>query len=466
MKKGLVLLCLAISLMGCEQLSQILGPDKEPVPGGDGPPSGLTVSFDSRGGSPVAPASSVPPGTLIDPPTPPTKPGFAFAGWFTDLGLTQRWRFDQDPVVASITLFARWGSDDAVGAWFDMTDNGLAEGVSDDVENIWVFEPSGRYLQFARTHEAGTDWTSTSDGPVVDRDKFLLLEEGSYYLNGATLNRSPRRLNVVAMGLVNGAVTDTVNFGMKNEAEAAVVVQGTEWESSVADWFSPEPATVSFDTVQLAKWDDLVPRMTLGSDVRARSPLATVQSESGDDFRAPNTLADYPPEVQAVFPPDPVNPLGVTAVEIEAAWDAYQASAFFQGLTAAGTALTDDATLAFAGGASSISRNGTTGVVAWTNNETVTSQAEGFYDYSGTATYRPTADENLPGGLVLLKSSLGTSTYAGNQGGQTTNLGTWTIRFSGGEVTILEYTWNDLTKSFSGSWTINGTLTHDPNGAQ
>lgn len=462
MKKGLALLFLSIALMGCAELSQILGPEREPDPVDEVIPTTLTVTFDSLGGSSVTPATNVPPGGLIEPPPPPTKPDAAFAGWFTDPGLTQRWRFDSDMVRTTLTLYARWGSDDAVGTWFDLTDNGLIDGTSDDVETIWVFETSGRYLQFSRTHQAGGDWTSTKGGPVVDGDTFLLLEEGGYYLDSGTLHRTPRRINVIAKGLVSGSLTDTAGFGPKNEAEALVTLDGTAWETSVPKWFHPDSAALTFQTVALAKWDDHVPLMLWGTEVLAQSPLATVKTDSGEDFRAPNALADYPPEVQALFPADPIDPLGPSDAEVEAAWAAYEASAFFQGLAAAGTALADAAAAEFESGKTSIDQNGTSGSVAWTNKESLSNIGKGTYDYSGTATYKPTGDETLTGGIILLKTTVGTSSYAGNEGGQTSNTGTWTLQFSGGKVKTLVYEWDDLTKSYVGPWKINDTFTYDP----
>ena len=67
----------------------------------------LTITFDSNGGSDVAPTSADN-GSTIDAPAEPTKDGHAFAGWFADEALTNEWNFETDAVIADITLYAAW----------------------------------------------------------------------------------------------------------------------------------------------------------------------------------------------------------------------------------------------------------------------------------------------------------------------------------------------------------------------
>jgi uncharacterized repeat protein (TIGR02543 family) len=69
-----------------------------------------TVSFNSNGGSAV-PAQTVPKGTGATEPAPPTRSGYAFAGWHSDAGLTNLYNF-ASPVANRIftdtTLHAKW----------------------------------------------------------------------------------------------------------------------------------------------------------------------------------------------------------------------------------------------------------------------------------------------------------------------------------------------------------------------
>ncbi|MDO4792845.1 MAG: InlB B-repeat-containing protein [Filifactor alocis] len=66
----------------------------------------VIVKFDSWRGSSVPPAS-VAPGNPIPEPTPPTRAGYSFEGWYTDGAYTTPWNFS-DPVTGNMTLYAKW----------------------------------------------------------------------------------------------------------------------------------------------------------------------------------------------------------------------------------------------------------------------------------------------------------------------------------------------------------------------
>jgi len=70
--------------------------------------STYTVTFDSQGGSGVAPMAGVEEGTTIAAPAAPTKSTYAFAGWYREGTLVTPWNFDADEVAADITLYAKW----------------------------------------------------------------------------------------------------------------------------------------------------------------------------------------------------------------------------------------------------------------------------------------------------------------------------------------------------------------------
>ena len=64
------------------------------------------ASFDTAGGSSVAP-QTVEHGGKLAKPLDPTRAGYDFAGWFADTALTMPWDFDS-PVTSDLTLFAKW----------------------------------------------------------------------------------------------------------------------------------------------------------------------------------------------------------------------------------------------------------------------------------------------------------------------------------------------------------------------
>ena len=68
---------------------------------------GFTVSFDSKGGTDVAP-QQIMYGNLIEPPEPPTREGYTFTGWFRDSACYEYWSMEVDKVEGDLTLYAGW----------------------------------------------------------------------------------------------------------------------------------------------------------------------------------------------------------------------------------------------------------------------------------------------------------------------------------------------------------------------
>lgn len=47
-------------------------------------------------------------GDLIRKPETPTKAGYMFVGWYTDVNFTYAWTFEVDIVKSDMTLYAKW----------------------------------------------------------------------------------------------------------------------------------------------------------------------------------------------------------------------------------------------------------------------------------------------------------------------------------------------------------------------
>ena len=68
-----------------------------------------TVSFDSAGGSSVAPLTGLNCGAKIKKPSDPIREGYAFDGWYQEEEYETPWDFDEDLVgFAEVTLYAKW----------------------------------------------------------------------------------------------------------------------------------------------------------------------------------------------------------------------------------------------------------------------------------------------------------------------------------------------------------------------
>ena len=66
-----------------------------------------TVQFNSMGGSEVA-DQYVESGELVTQPANPTRDGYTFDAWYSDLGLTTAWDFSTDTVTSDLMLYASW----------------------------------------------------------------------------------------------------------------------------------------------------------------------------------------------------------------------------------------------------------------------------------------------------------------------------------------------------------------------
>ena len=78
--------------------------------GGDAPTE-YTVTFNSNGGTEIAPQTVAEGGRAQEPEAVPVKDGFVFIGWFTDDECTQKFDFDTE-ITGDITLYAGYEADD------------------------------------------------------------------------------------------------------------------------------------------------------------------------------------------------------------------------------------------------------------------------------------------------------------------------------------------------------------------
>lgn len=69
------------------------------------------VTFVTNGGTPIL-SQSVGHNLMATEPSPPSKAGYKFFGWYTDIELTQAYDF-QSPVTSNLTLYAKWQSENA-----------------------------------------------------------------------------------------------------------------------------------------------------------------------------------------------------------------------------------------------------------------------------------------------------------------------------------------------------------------
>ncbi len=66
-----------------------------------------SVYFNSNGGSAVA-TQSIASGELVTQPANPTKDGYTFDAWYSDIALSTAWDFSTDTVTGDMMLYAKW----------------------------------------------------------------------------------------------------------------------------------------------------------------------------------------------------------------------------------------------------------------------------------------------------------------------------------------------------------------------
>lgn len=85
-----------------------------------------TVSFKTNAGSEIA-DQTVQFGEKITRPENPTREGYKFEGWYTDIHLSDVWDFEQDTVQGNVSLYAKWSA---------VEDEELSKNESDDAMNV------------------------------------------------------------------------------------------------------------------------------------------------------------------------------------------------------------------------------------------------------------------------------------------------------------------------------------------
>lgn len=66
-----------------------------------------TVKFESRGGDEI-PSQQVQYGEKVAEPQSPSREGYQFQGWYSDIDLKEQWNFKDDVVKKNMTLYGSW----------------------------------------------------------------------------------------------------------------------------------------------------------------------------------------------------------------------------------------------------------------------------------------------------------------------------------------------------------------------
>lgn len=66
------------------------------------------IFYTDSGATKIPTLLNVEPGSLIEKPEDPVRPGYVFGGWYKDIDYKEEWDFETDRVEKSIVLWAKW----------------------------------------------------------------------------------------------------------------------------------------------------------------------------------------------------------------------------------------------------------------------------------------------------------------------------------------------------------------------
>lgn len=123
------------------------------------------VTFVTNGGTDVA-GQTVKTDATITKPSNPTRTGYTFGGWYTDLNCTKAWNFN-DVVSDAMTLYAKWTAKP-----YDVTLNLNYDGAAEPTKITVTYD--GTYSALTTPERAGYDFlgwfTAKTDGEQVTAD--------------------------------------------------------------------------------------------------------------------------------------------------------------------------------------------------------------------------------------------------------------------------------------------------------
>ena len=240
-----------------------------------------TVTYDTGDGTDVSPAT-VEHGQILTAPTTPTREGYTFTGWYTDLDTTVDFDFDT-PIVDDITLYAGWNINTYTVTY--NTGEGpavLTEGVNHGDLLTAPTTPTREGYTF-------TGWYTDLDTTVDFDFDTPIVDDITLYAQWA--------INTYTVTFDTGEGSPVLAEGAEHGDLLTAPANPTREGYTFTGWYPNQDAIVSFDfatpiTEDLtlyAGWEAVVVPITVGDDTTA------TDTESGDQLAAtggtPNTPA-------------------------------------------------------------------------------------------------------------------------------------------------------------------------------
>ncbi len=127
-----------------------------------------TVSFDSDGGSAVE-AQKVESGKKATRPVSPTKEGYLFMGWYTDVNKTQEFDFVNDVITQNMTLYAKWEEiTESITVFFNSKEGSVVAPITNVSSGSKIEKP----VDPTRTGYTFVGWYKDTEGTLTEKFDF------------------------------------------------------------------------------------------------------------------------------------------------------------------------------------------------------------------------------------------------------------------------------------------------------
>lgn len=197
-----------------------------------------TVTFNSVGGTAVAP-QSVALGGLVTEPAKPTRSGYKFMGWYKEPTFNNLWNFSSDPVTVDTTLYAKWSK------YFKITYKlyGGTQNASNPSKytagsaTITLLSPSRKGYAFGGWYKDSglkTKVTKIKSGSTVNltlHAKWTKVNVAQGTISSLK-NKSGKKM-AVAVAKVSGAKGYQIRYSTKSSMKSAKAVKLTSTSTSV-----------------------------------------------------------------------------------------------------------------------------------------------------------------------------------------------------------------------------------------
>ena len=222
-----------------------------------------TVTFDSNNGSAVAP-KTVESGGKVTEPTPPTKAGSTFGGWYKDNNaFADPWNFATDTVTENTTLYAKWNSGGGITEYTVTFAANGGSGTPPAAQTVTIIPSSpgaGGLTRSGYTFAGwatGTNGTGTVNFPYEPLSNITLYANWTYtvtfHINGGTGTTPDSETRSAGGGSItlpggDGLTNAGFTFGGWNTSPTG---GGTDYTAGTSETFDG-------DTTLYAKWDAVV----------------------------------------------------------------------------------------------------------------------------------------------------------------------------------------------------------------